>query len=229
MKYFREYEPDELLALTTEEVERLVDLECAHRGVALIPASPAPPTEVQAGPDVTVYNAGGAMFKDEADALKVCDLLNSLPKLETYYLGTGYSYSGPQGVRLGDRETAESPTQSTYWTEAHHDKHRVSIAAYKEAKATYDKDRKAYESALTERTAVAEEIAAVRHTAQDELDTAALVRREFERYLDLADQSRDVALKFYLDATHFTEDFIRETLGFNAPQEALDTPAEDVI
>ena len=216
MKRFDDYEPSELLEMTSEEIEQLVDLECAFRGVALLPESPTVPAEVQAGPDVTVYNAGGKIFRDEADAQKVCDLINSLPYLETYYLSGGYSYSGPQGVKFSDKEhDMESVRESRYWTPEHYDKHRAAIAEYKEAKERYDRDRKEYERILSERNAVAEEIHSIRAQAQAERDKVAGIEREFNRYVQIAAGDRDQALKFYLHARdEDDEDFVREVLGF---------------
>lgn len=229
MKRYDDYTPAELLELDRDEIEKLVDLECAFRGVALLPESPEPPTEVKAGPDVTVYNAGGKMFREEADAQKVVDLINDLPYLETYYLSGGYSYSGPQGVKQSEKEhDMEAVRESRYWTPAHYDKHRAALAEYKEAKARYDTDRKDYERILGERSGVAEEIAAIRQKAQDERDTIADIEREFKRYVQIAAGDRDQALKFYLHARDDadTEDYVQEILGFNDPKEALDTPTE---
>jgi len=222
MRRYDDYEPSELLEMDSEQIEQLIDLECAFRGVALLPESPTTPTEVQAGPDVTVYNAGGKIFRDEADAQKVVDLINSLPYLETYYLSGGYSYSGPQGVRRSEKEhDMEAIRESRYWTPEHYDKHRAAIAEHKEAKERYDKDRKEYERILSERNAVAEEIHAIRAKAQEERDTIATIEREFNRYVQIAAGDREQALKFYLHARddEDTEGFVREILGFNEPVE----------
>lgn len=225
MKQFREYEPSELLAMDTDEIERLTDLGCAFRGVALLPESPTPPTEVDAGPDVTVYHAGGKMFYDEADAQKVVDLINSLPYLKTYYLAGGYSYSGPQGVKRSEKEhDMESVRKSRYWSPEHYDKHRSALAAYKEAKERYDKDRKEYERVLGERNEISKEIHAIRAEALAERNKIVTIEREFNRYVEIADGDRDQALKFYLHAQDENEaHYIREVLGFNEVKEMEDT------
>ena len=55
MKRLHELEPGELLALTMEQVDELIGVECAHRGVPLATQCPTPPAPCEVQPDATCY------------------------------------------------------------------------------------------------------------------------------------------------------------------------------
>lgn len=219
MNRIDDYTSGELLALTEEEIAQLIDVESAFRGVALLPPCPTPPEEVRVGPDVTIFAAGGEEFMKEEDAQKVCDLINSLPRTTSYCIEGRYSYSGPRGVKHDPDAAPLTPQKRVYWTEAYYDKHRSVLAAYREAKATYDRDQKEFERIRGERDEIAAEIYRIRSEENERRSVREEIQRKFDRYVELANGDRGQALKFYLHAADQDEDLIRDVVGMPTIQE----------
>ena len=226
MKRIDDYEPSELLALSEETIEQIIDLESAYDGVPLLP-SPAPvkPEECQATEDVTAYIALGLHFIDKATAMSVVDFVNSLPQVEGYYLNG--NWSGPRGVRPVEERCA-SVSESDFWSQAHYDQHRAQLEGYKVAKESYDKSRKTYDGILKQRSEVANRVRRVIQDAVDDRNDAVAVTTGFERYVVLADGDRDQALKFYLAATNYDEEHVRTVLNFPIEENITEQPTEAV-
>lgn len=214
MNRIDDYLPEELLAMSDEEIDRLVDVESAHLGIPLLPPRPVEPEPAPATPDVTVYEAAGHLFRDKADAQKVCDLLKSLPVLETYSVNNeGYSWRGPFGVRLNE-DFDIAPHEVKHWTAEHYDRHRRALETAKEAKERYSEAKSEYDKILSQRGEIVERIAAIRSAEQSRQDRRARIAADFERYVELADGDRDQALTFYLHANDDQgEDLVRDVVG----------------
>jgi len=224
MNRLHDHDGAELLALTEEQIETLIDLECAVQGVPLLPeVTPTPPAAVEAEPDQLVHSVAGYYFRDKETADAVAEFIGKQPRLEDYYLNG--RWSGPKGVRP-DPEPSLTVSVTKFWTEAHYDKHRNALEEYKGAKEAYDLARKAYERVVEERSAVAAEVHSAIREARHARDTRAQIGSEFQRYLRLAEGDHDVALKFFLDATDYDRELVDDVLGFNAVEEKVDTPAE---
>lgn len=228
MRRYTELTDTELLALTDEQIKDFIDMECMIGGVALLPDEPAPPQTVDASPDITVYVVSGERFREKADAQKVADLMNSLVRLESYYLTGRYDYSGPQGVKPATEPSdTVSIREERYWSPDLYNKHKVEIAAAAEAKKRYDKARKEYDEIAGERAHIAEKVNSAISTAFEKKENREEVERTFARYLDLSGGNRAQALSFYLlGQKRHTEDFVREVLGM--PKEEQNGNAETV-
>lgn len=214
MKRYTELTDEELLALTSEQIEELIDVECMLEGVAFLPEEPVPPESISVGPDLTVYIVGGEKFKCKPDAQRVADLMNSLLRFESYYLSGRYDYDGPQGVKPATEPTDTiSIREERYWSPELYSKYKTVLAAHKEAVKRYDKARKEYDGIAAERASITAKVNEAISAAFEKKANREEVERLFARYLSLSGGDRKQALSFYLlGQKRHDEEFIREVL-----------------
>ena len=84
MKRYDDYEDHEILQMTDEDIDKLIEIECAVAGAPLKSEQPKMPETCTAEPDVLTYtvNAGTLRFADEQVALRVAAFLSDLPLLD---------------------------------------------------------------------------------------------------------------------------------------------------
>lgn len=145
MKRLEEHSPKELLALNEDEVNALIALECAEEGAPVLPpiapVAPVAPALVKE----TAYTIPSVVVRDLDTAQKICDLLNSVPCLETFdLLG---SWRGPNGLRPRAEPISCSP--SAYPTLESFRANEAAIRAHKTLKENYDEETRAFDSALS--------------------------------------------------------------------------------
>jgi len=222
MKRFTEYTYDELVKLTQSEIETLVDLECAHEGIPLlppeVPVKPYKPKDVE--PDVTYYQFSHyPAFVTREDAWAASELLKQfdMPNTEWCY-GRGKSYDLYKGVK-------KRPETDISAKEAYTESHYAQVA---EAKSRYEMDEAAYNEANTEYKDIEKKRAAVsqdvfKHIAEAKAHFAKIKRYcdEFRRYLKLAEGSRQIAWNFMKSAHPDEEEFIESEVRVHLAVDAV--------
>jgi len=135
---FEDLSVKEKLALTDEEVEKFIDLECAFEGVKLIPC-PEEPIKPEIEESEKYYQIGYSSdfrFKKRDEAEKVLELLRKCSLVGISYLGD-YNY-----VREIERFDREINTCSAY--------SKVDIKENKEKLDEYVRLKKSYDELLSE-------------------------------------------------------------------------------
>lgn len=205
MKRLEEMTGPELCALTTEEQETLIDLECAYAGAPLSVDKPIY-TEVPEIPeaDVIYYTVCGIDLTSKEEAYALADYANGLKsQIKTNY---DYDYSrsislskyryiqderpDPQAVEVSRVYSKNSYTElkDTLWDRA------AAEAKNKELREEFSKNSKARNDIRRE---VTEAIRKARLDAYEQEERARL----YNRYLYLANGNETVAASFYIE--HF--------------------------
>lgn len=219
MKRINELSRDELVALTGEQIERYVDIECAEEGVALLPPAPVEPEKNAPEPDIECWTVPTVTFRDRAHALEVIELINQLSRVIPDPIGGwryGYdSYYTP--VDPGEDRQIE-PKLERMWSPAHFDAARVVVDAAKRERDAYTKAKDEYRKAVDARAEISKRVREVVNSAHSEVWEEDNVRREFARYVEIADGDKDTALRFFKNAhKSYDDEWLLPVLGIPGP------------
>lgn len=227
MKRYDDYEDHEILQMTDEDIDKLIEIECAVAGAPLRMAIPVAPPASTIEPDVTTYtiSLGTLRFADKETALRAVDFINGLPRLNQVSI-VPHSYSGPYRV---EPDTApETVGTERNWSQEHYARHAQAVGDAKKAKAEFDSAQREYSEAQKKRES---SVRAVRdHVAQirDRETNRRHCRQQFAEYLELAEGQQEIALGFMLKtAERYDEAFIRETLNFPKTETLTKEDPED--
>lgn len=196
MKRIYEMDESELLALSEETTLKLIDYECALEGVPMLPPSPGPmPQKEIPEPDATVFEIAGFFTMDGEHAARILAAFNSGPLFKESYSGSDYNtkYLEPLNADKYNKPKIETKTSHSpeQW-----DKIKDLVTAYNSEKSEWDTIHKTYSAALKERAAITKDVyERIREARQRSYDRDCL-RNEFARYLELAENNRQIALNF---------------------------------
>jgi hypothetical protein len=182
-------EPD-LLALTNDQIVRWIDIECACNGVPLLPPKPVEPTKVAFTPNIQAFEVADLIFDSSADALRLVALLRELKVYRSEYV------SGPhyeRVLKLGREFSIES---KRYFTPEAWDAVKDEAAAYTRDFNIYTAAKKEYDAIVQVRARIVNGINEAIENAHQRENIRQRVRADFDRYLDLADGNRKIALAF---------------------------------
>jgi len=192
---------EEIIALTQEDIDRLVRLECAENGVQLPGEAPLAPVEPRADCDLQVYKVGDLVFFDQEAAVAVSAVIakhaDKLAKVD-YDWRRGrdnYKYAAPASEAAADMATAVSimkvMTRESYLTMSSQiDRHMKALEEYKVLLTDH-------EAAVEKSDEIRERIMSVVDGAfrrQRELDD---MRRRYDEYLRLAEGDVSIARRFF--------------------------------
>lgn len=213
MKSVSDMTEKEILALTDEQIARMIDLACVDEGVALLPALPDEPTKPDHEPDLMLYKVEGSQVaypKSEAAVEVVASMVKTTPYILDYVShgrrNATYSYVAKPMPRSHHYYPKVSSTQ--VYSESMWDRIKDELDAYNGLKEQYDAAKKEYDSSLNDRKGISADIWGKIEKVRTHESNRNRHRREFQRYLDLADGNRSLALKFYADShTDFRTDY----------------------
>lgn len=198
MKRIFDLSKAELVALTTEEVNRYIDVECAIESIPLLPAKPVEPSIVKPSPDTTIYTIGDFNFLDVSQAQAVVDLIQTLDPYATEYVGTstfGYALTIKEKDKSHLAIGSSSVYAQDYWNEV-----KDQVAAHAKSKKEYDDAQSEYKSIEKERKEIEDRVWERVNDAQAEASRIKSLKEKFERYIDLADGDKHMAWKFLTNA-----------------------------
>lgn len=193
MQRFDDLSDEEVLALTPEQIERWVDIECAIAGAPLEPEHPGTkPEESTAAPDRKTYVVEGMHFDTMEDAEAVANAINSVPCFTLNYAeGGGYRN------QVVDRAEPVSVSTAVNWSVDGWNKSRGEVASANKAISEWDRAKQAYDKAMKARRAevawIYERIERLGELEQDRQSAL----RDFNRYLDLANGDDATARRFF--------------------------------
>lgn len=200
----------EKIALTSEDVDRLVKYAMAEDGVKFLPA-PTDPPKFTPNFDKTVYEVRGFYFYFKEKAQEFAEWINKnsqdFCKLD-YEWQKGSSYKYITGIADGTEATVNavlcySPARYAGLSgelKAHHD----AMEAYKREKSDFDSEN-------TKKRKIEENIYAEWHEAQSTQRRLERNKQEYANYLDLAKNDAELAKVFFKKAySTMSEDQYRE-------------------
>jgi len=203
MKRLEGYTNEELRILTQAQIETLVDLECAHEGIPLLPEVPVKKEVNKPQPDLTLYLVPSVYFKNKEGANQIIELMNSMPRMGDKYYNYGY-VNIEECVTLSEvkvfSEDAKLRTKS-------------QTEAAKEIENQYESAKKEYDKIAEQRSDIINRINGAVGDAFDEYRKMEKYKKQYARYLQLAEGEKDIALNF-MKAAHPNEDeYIEEILS----------------
>jgi hypothetical protein len=186
---------EEILALTDDQINKLIDYECALEGAPMLPPDPGPkPTKDAPPPDAQAYEVAGFYVLDADHAGRILAALNSGTLYTTEYgRNSSIKYLSPigNGSYHAPKVEAKMFHSAELWDSVKGDQ-----SAFAETEKEWERREEIYNKAVKERSklteAVWEHVGNLRsHAWQRER-----IRDEFKRYLDLAENNNKIALAF---------------------------------
>lgn len=187
----------ELASLSDQEVKGLIDLECAHTGIPLLPDVPVAPPKAGLMPDLAMYQIDDMYFLSPEDANKVAALVVTMDRVEPHYIpGPGYEqYAKPilKGTypEIDTKRVYSAATASAQGS---------ALVQQKASKDEYDEAKKEYDDVVEKRGDVANGVHEAIRAARREYARRNFLMTQYRRYLALAGGNSEIALGFLCDA-----------------------------
>ena len=221
MKRINEYTDEELAALTQDQIDFLVDYECAKNGVPLLPLAPPPEPSKPDTPTVYAYECAGIHFTKKADAQKILDVLDTCEIYNTDGWG-----DNERLVKLNPQDwNYPKLTKKDIMSKETYEKHKSNISVYTAEIEEWKKIKKCYEEAVTSRNTVVIEVNSTVSAAIRRLDLIEDLKRQFARYVELAGGDYRTAMSFLDDAKALTSE--QMTAVWPDWDSPVDAPSEE--
>lgn len=199
-EHWKSLTDEELAALTEEQIERYIDLACAQRGIRLLPPEPKKPElTAEPLPDVTLFKVGSWYFTDENEARALLDLLyKSTSMVDKEWTEVGkYRLSKDSPLESWNAPKLE---RSSAYSRSLYAEYEAIFEKNEREREAYEAKRKEYDEILRQRAEVESEILTAIQDAVARINKRERLQKEFQRYLDLAEGDRRVAMRFFRDA-----------------------------
>lgn len=184
----------EVAALTEEEIKSFIDIECARKGIMLLPPEPVKPVAPEIVQDVTMYEYLGIYFKTPEAAAAV---MKEASKHEQYT----YDYkAGVKIFHIGNHYGADRTNVVQGMKEETYLKHKAALDEYDRAETSYDAAKKAYDKAVDARKGIVGNVNDYVGTCRDIIREELLIREMMTQYIELAKGDTEIAYGFLLAA-----------------------------
>ena len=231
IKLLKDYTGRELESLTDEQVNKVVDLECADAGAPLEQEAPAPYVSTKPEKDVTLYTVDGVSyhFQNQADAVAVAEFISRFPLFDNDYL----HLSGAAGYEHYAHQRDRDVTVGTIKTYSASIVPGIKEALIKDGneKARFEKESKEYKESESARSTVRERVWNAIIEARDFASTRERHVRELNRYVELADKNFAVGLRFfekrYPEYVKYLETSISDAGELKIVHKAYENPEHD--
>jgi len=206
MKRIHEYTDVEILEISLDEakVSTIIDLECAYRGIPLLPTNPGEqPTSKSYPKDAPYYDVVGVKVKTPEAAARILEAITKEDLVATTY------HDGEYVLVPSTRDDYHYPSisPSSCFLPETYDKLKDSIVKTKQELAAWDKLQSTYDNALKERATVSKDfyhrLDVIKQTATDFQE----LKLSYVRYLQLADNNTIIARNFLLDSLKSQEKY----------------------
>lgn len=218
----------QIIALTEEELNRMIDYLCAENGVPILRCPEPPGEKPTIDKDEVIYRVEGTMFavKDRELAGKISMfLVENSDKIYNvkydYKIGSEYEYLEPIKEQYRSN-TFGAVTKADVYTRTSINQHAVELAKYKGENSDYQREKAEFEKNSEKRQRFIDEVYGYYRdhvSAENNLEHS---RLEFERYLELADGDTDMAFRFYEKAyspNPWTSYHLRKLVGMEVEEE----------
>ncbi len=197
---------EDLLNMTEAQVEDLIDLECVHTGVRLLPEMPVKPDEAPPTEDFESFEIGDLQFVDRKDATLIVEIVAEMKRVETRY------ESGPSYSRVVTGSIKEEPTiqKKKQFSEQYLNEVKVKKQRIEERKKEYDNLKQEYDDISEARGSIIDDVFNKIKKARQAGQRLIALRDESHRYLRLAMGDKEIAQRFMTDAFPDAVDLIKE-------------------
>jgi hypothetical protein len=194
MKRIDEMSREEIIALTDDQINILIDYECAIEGKPLLPIKPVEPQKVSVEADVEIYEVCGVVTTDIDHAARILTAAESGTLHKTDYdYGVGSEFT--RLVPMSEYQKPEIKSRKVFsagkWDEV-----RNAVNAYKTAKIQYEKDKKEYDEVASERSEISDRIWETVSEARNEEYRRERIKVDYDRYMQLAENNKTIAMNF---------------------------------
>lgn len=230
MNRIYEMEEAEILALADEQVSKLIDYECALEGAPMLPPEPGmKPTKQLPEQDAVVFTVGGHMTLSADHAQAIFAALTSGQLYDESYEGRFYEIKFLEPIIQTGYHAPKIESKRSYSAERWN-QIRADVSEYTAKLAEWEKKNEEYQKALKSRSTIHERVWDRIMTARNHASDREQLRREFERYLELAEGNRRVALNF-LEKVKFLGKFpeLREEFCPGAPEAEMQAQKPVVV
>lgn len=195
MKRIDELLEAELVALDDDMIQRYIDYECALEGVPMLPPTPGlEPEKTFPGPDAKVYKIGEFMTRDSEHASRIMEALTSGQLVQADY-DRDYNNKYLKALNPGEYSYPKIET-AVYHSPEQWDRIKDDHSKFSVKKSEWENLKKTYDNALKERAGVTKKVFDLIQDARDRSYNRDRLRAEFARYLELAEDNRQIALNF---------------------------------
>lgn len=194
MKLLDDYTGAELETLSDEQVEKLVNLECADAGVPFAPDPPdtyvPPPQEY----DVTLYSVGktGIMSLSRETAESISEFLK---KLTLWKVEANWRHGYNQAATPMDDDMDVAKVQA--YSESALGKRSEALKRAKEDKDQAEKVQKEYADVIDRRGKIADSVWSVIHSARRFSYQRDECIRQLDHCVELADGDATIGMRFF--------------------------------
>jgi len=211
MKTYKDYTDDELMALDDDQLDMLIDLQCAINGVPLLPIEPEPVNIDLPPTDAQVYEVAGFYFKERESADRIMEAINKEVRVDVTY---DWQLSDRTEYIQGYASTGANITAKDVYSNDLYDETKAKRAKLKAMKDLYDKQRGDFDSIKSQREESASEVFRSVYKAREERENKIIAHQRYDRYVKLANGDANLANKFFADAypndTHYILDPIED-------------------
>ena len=198
IRLLADYTGAELETMTDEQVEKLVNYECAESGVPFAPEPPTPFTPAKPDYDVVLYQIGSLPLhvKDRATAEAVADCLSQWEFWKNdhdWRYGYEHRFAQPFGG-------AWDVTKVATFSESKIAARKDQLAADKSLKETSEAEKKAYGDVMDKRTRINESVWNVVRAAQRFDYERMRLMSQLDKCVELADKNAEIGLRFFKKA-----------------------------
>jgi hypothetical protein len=188
---------EQVNALTDDEIQTFIDIECAEKGVLLLPDVPTEPKKELPKPDLTIYAVGDFRVESFEEASQILEILSKVRLVtKTYDYNVGYDF---HYIRFTDFLIPEIKKEFVYSAELYNQL-KNAMRKYSQEKTNYDNLNREYQKADKERQGVASKVWEYINDIRDEFWQKEHLTKEFNRYLVLANGDKKIAMAFFVTA-----------------------------
>ncbi len=214
MQRIEELTQEELVALSEDEIQRFIEIKVADAGVMPTPL-PVEITVESAGiiASERVYEVAGVLLRNKHDAEKVAVM---------EILKTAYDWNISYTYKWLEQQTENAIKEVFYYKQEDIVRVKKVLVDSKAKKDAYKTQKDEYNEFLKKTGEMRANVWGVVNEAKSLQREIDLAKKTYEKHLDLADQDKQVAGKFFRDAYKGREDLIENVLGVVAEQSVAD-------
>lgn len=198
MRRLEDFTNDELVQLDDAGFDALVEIECAHEGIPMLPDHPgeAPTKADDLEPTVTLHEVAGYSFLTHEDAIEVAELIGTKETATTGYV-SGPSYT--QKIRKTEKRVPDVTTSKAY-SEEQANRIAARLERYESKSREWEAAHNEYEGIARKREKVRTRVHEAVRAAREYEERILRTRATFDRYLALADNDAHIAWRFFKQA-----------------------------
>lgn len=182
------------MALTDEDVIKMVKRKCAEEGVKIL-ENPEQPVALQLQPELMLYQVGNYFFENAADAdAAVLALVKAFE--QGYDYSVGYNYKFPK--RIDGSGLSVEPTKM--FSKKQIDQYKDELVAYKEAQERHKELESEYWDAMKHREEFVDEIWSKVREVRAKYDRLNNMRTQYRDYINIANGDEQLAWQFFVKA-----------------------------